>query len=111
MSAQEKNTVVLSLDEYNHLRDFEKAIEEGNTVEIYNGHNCNYSFNGVNSGHSYFPKLKLISTDEAVKKIAEENAVLVSKLAELEEKNEPKEKAISEIKRMSVSEFRRWRRQ
>jgi SepF-like predicted cell division protein (DUF552 family) len=110
MSAQEKNTVVLSLDEYNHLRDFEKAIEEGNTVEIYSNFYINVNHCGERQS-GYSTKLRLYSTDEVVKKIAEENAVLVSKLAELEEKNEPKEKAISEIKRMSVSEFRRWRRQ
>lgn len=101
MSAQEKNTVVLSLDEYNQLRDFKKAIENGNSIEIYNGiisyANCN----------SYAPRLIIYSTDEAVKRIAEENAVLLSKLEKLEAEKEPEEK----IKRMSVREFRKWRKQ
>lgn len=100
MGTQEKNTVVLSLDEYNELRDFKIGIQEGNTLVIYDGRHSYYE-------NIYYKTLEFVSTDEAVKRIAEENAVLLSKLKELHKEKEPEEK----IKRMSVREFRKWRRQ
>jgi len=101
-------TVTISTIEYNDLRDFQKEIEKGNSVEIYNGYNCEFGTSGY-----YSPICKYVSTDEAVKNISEENAVLLSKLKELQEinePNEPREKSIEEIKKMSIWKFLKWRK-
>ncbi len=58
----EKNTVLLSLRDYNGLREFREEIEKGNTF-------CDWGF-------------RYISTDEAVKEITECNQALKKQLDE-----------------------------
>lgn len=89
-----KNIVSINLEDYNELRDFKKDIEDGFTyvVETYFG--------------SYL--YKIISTDEALKKMGwqieklrKENAVLKTKC-----KNQSD---IEIIKKMNWWRFRKWK--
>lgn len=96
------NTATLNLFEYNELRDFKKEIEKGNTY-----HTSNY-YQGMGL---YQYQNQFISTDEAVKKIAEENASLLKEIQVLKDKDKPKGKTIEEVKKMSIWQFRKWRKQ
>lgn len=100
----EVNTAILSLAEYNQLRDFKKTIEEGNTVQFY--------------GNSW--GLTFISTDEALKKAEQGNKELKDQIRFLEQANyelrNPKKVepspafTLADVKKMSVWQFLKWKR-
>jgi hypothetical protein len=106
----EANTVILSLPEYNALRDFKTNLEKGNT----------YRYLGYQQVSKYaaIQVTNFITTDEAVKeamkaneKLIEENCELTNRINELEQPPVPKEITVDEIKKMSIWEFRKWRKQ
>lgn len=90
----EKNTVLLSLEQYNELRDFKKEIEKGNVLKIY------YSYSGYD--HNDF-----INIGDALKEISEVNNGLLKEKMALEQKLENKN---DEIKKMSYWQFRKWKK-
>jgi hypothetical protein len=107
----EANTVILNLAEYNALRDFKKELEKGNTYRCLDYSQSSY-YNGV-----LLPSATYISEEEAVKEIAVKNEHLLQEIADLQTeiqklKNPPKtkEQSINDIKKMSVWEFRKWKR-
>jgi cell shape-determining protein MreC len=107
-----KDTVLLSVEKYNALRDFKKQIEDGNVLVEY------YSVGGFGA----FSTLNKYYTDDEVAKelnnqkdnLKEEIKVLEGENKELKEKyekrNEPKEITIEDIRKMIGREFRKWKR-
>ena len=106
----EANTVILSLPEYNALRDFKENIEKGNTFRT-----IEYSTNSYMSQSSIIIPL-FVTTDEAVKEIARQNDTLSKELAKVsaeiyELKNpKPKDLTLKDVKKMSIWKFLKWRR-
>ena len=127
----EKNTVLLSVEAYNELRDFRKKIEEG---KIYAIRDYRGRF-GPGDG------VKFLTENEAVKIIAENNEALekqnkeqdenISKLhkqnteltvqleqakregykiPESKKQNDNSNLLINQLAQMSIWEFRRWRK-
>ena len=100
----EKDTVLLNLATYNEMRDFKTAITEGKSyIKIFR----------LNSNTAYF-----YTTDEMIKEMGDANKTLENKNKDLEEFNrmtireeEKLVKTIHDIKKMSVCEFRKWRKQ
>lgn len=99
----QKDTVLLDVEKYNELRDFKQKIEGGKTIVIV-------------SGWKYYDK-KFITTEKAIELIADankllqkENELLQKENKELRNANNPKEKSLSEVKKMSYWEFRKWRK-
>jgi len=104
----EANTVVLSLNEYNALRDFKTNLEKGNI----------YRYIGYRQVSSYasMEVTCFVTSDEAVKeaseaneKLTEEISKLTNRINELERPPVSKEKSIEEIRKMSMWEFRKWK--
>lgn len=91
----EKDTVLLAVEEYNELRDFKRKIEEGYTLVIVPKH--------------YYSERTFITTDKAVKEVVDANRELQQQIKDLISSNE-KELPISEIKRMSIWQFIKWRK-
>ena len=92
----EKNTVLLSVEDYNGLRDFRKKIEEGNA----------YRFYSARFGGGLY---EYMSTDAAfieIKKIHEELH------DEIDELRDPKNKppSIDDFRSMGYLELLRWKR-
>ena len=89
----ETNTVILSLNDYNELRDFKDKIQKEYTLNTW----CSY--------HSH---QTWVSTNDALKELAETNNLLEKTIRELKYPIK-KEPSISEIKKMSVWQFLKWR--
>jgi hypothetical protein len=106
----EANTVILALPEYNALRDFKENIEKGNTYRT-----IDYSTH-PHMSQAYIAIPRFVTTDEAVKEIAKQNANLSAELAKVSAENyalknpETVEVTLNDVKRMSIWEFRRWKR-
>lgn len=110
----EKNTVLLSLENYNSLRDFEINIKKNNTIIL-------ESWKGIELK-------KIISTDSVVKAMVEEANKFHKEFEELEmelkltkqelekacklipKTEDKKEITIEDIKKMSYWEFKRWKK-
>lgn len=86
----DKNTVILDVYEYNRLRDFEKEINAGNAYWCFSSYNY-----------------KLLTVNEAIKKLAEDNKDLKELNNELREVKK-KEHTVEEIKRMSFWKLLKW---
>lgn len=105
----ETNTVILSLFEYNALRDFRENLENGKTY-IING------YQNTNSWCGYTPTSTYVTSDVAVEQIAAKNDELFSEVgrlkAEIYELKHPtkKETNIEDIKKMSVIKFIKWKK-
>jgi hypothetical protein len=91
----EKNTINLSVEDYNEMRDFNEAIKKGNSVRVF------WGYNGYEN--------KFYIKDEAVKIIAEANAKLKKEIKELSNP-EKKQPSFEELKEMSWWQFRKWKR-
>jgi hypothetical protein len=115
----EANTVILALPEYNALRDFKTELEKGNTYRTQDFQTPYYN------GCVVYPTVLFVSTDDAVKEIATRNKNLLDQNEELKKeinllKNPPTvqspsnldeaNRIIKEVKKMSVWEFRKWRK-
>jgi hypothetical protein len=100
----EKDTVLLAVEKYNELRDFQKEVKSGKVFSFsrswYSGGETNFFF----------------TEDEVVKGFEAKNKELEAKNKELEAKiekygvKEPKEISINDLKKMSYWEFRKWRK-
>jgi hypothetical protein len=115
----ETNTVVLNLWDYNELREFKEKMEEGYTYKL----NQPYKLYQPYSAH-YNPIVcptnlqpaKYITTDLALKELLERNDKLTAINNELYEEcidlknNRPPNINISELKKMSIWEFIKWRK-
>jgi hypothetical protein len=89
----EKDTVLLDVEKYNELRDFKKQMQEGKTLVI------------TDTRWTY--RKEFVTESEAVKEIANDNAILQK---EIERLTTPKEITINDLKKMSYWEFRKWRK-
>lgn len=91
----EKNTVLLDLEDYNELREFKEKTESG-LIPVWSGCEMYY----------YYSKAK------AIKKIVEINNALNKQCQELKDKiaGKPKETTLKDIKKMSIWQFIKWRR-
>ena len=99
------NTVVLTINEYNELRDFKKRIEDGKICGI------KYGGFGLSSGEYFYTENK------AIAKFEDKNNELEIKIKDLEstvkrleimDKINPRE--IDKLKKMSYWEFRKWKK-
>jgi len=88
----ETNTAILPLAEYNRLRDFEKKILAGDVIKIHSLYRDGYY---------------IISKDDAVKELATE----IDNLKQFADSIVPKHNELVDVKKMSWSEFRKWRKQ
>ena len=90
----EKNTVVLSVDEYNELRDLRTKLEEGEKICISYGY------------YSHYFK----TTDEKLIEIAKINKEVTDRYNLLKDELKEKNNLIKSISKMSIQEFRKWRK-
>ena len=90
-----ENTVTLSLKVYNDLRDFKSEIQKNNAVKIING----WDFNE-----------RLVFVGEFPKYIIDKNENLVKENNDLRSENLKFYNELKDIKKMSIWEFRRWKR-
>jgi len=101
----EVNTVILSLFEYNTLRDFKENLEKNNTYHVLGYYD---TWCGQTNTTTF------VSTDEAVKMIAEKNETLSKKIADLTQEiydlKHPKEKepTTTELKKYSFWKLYKW---
>ena len=91
----EKDTVLLAVEKYNELRDFKQKIEEGYTLTI--------------SSSNFYYDRRFITTDKAIEEVVNANKELQKQIEDLRSGNK-KELSISEIKRMSIWKFLKWRK-
>ena len=106
----ETNTVVLSLSDYNELREFKEKMEEGNTYMSPQPHT--HSSVWINH-YGLIPSAKYITTDMAVRELLDRNDKLSAINEELANKYHLSNNSrpnIGELKRMSIWEFIRWRK-
>jgi hypothetical protein len=91
-----KNTINLSIKQYNKLRDFKNAIQNNKSVSFY------YNWDGGVETIFY-------TKDEAVKEVSEANKKLKLKINELinSKKNQI---TFEELKKMSLWQFINWKR-
>lgn len=91
----ENNTVTLSLELYNELRDFKENIDNNHVIIISSN---NYSFSS---------RRVIITTNEAIEEISKTNKDL-QELIDTEKRYNTNQ--INEIKKMSLWEFLKWRK-
>lgn len=108
----EKNTTCISNEEFLDLANFRKEIEANNTIELVPGA-VSYGYGGA---MIIQPKLVFYSKDKTLTRFQEINASLEKQIKSLVEdsktlRNPQKpEITISDIKKMSVFEFLRWKK-
>lgn len=90
----EKNIVVLSIGEYNELRDLRTKLEEGEKICISYGY------------YSHYFK----TTDEKLIEIAKINKEVIDRNNLLKDELKEKDDLIKIISEMSIQEFRKWRK-
>jgi len=92
----EKDTINLSLKDYNELRDFKTAIENDGGVKFY----------WTSSGYSNI----IYTKNQALEKLADANILLAKRIKDLEN---PKthQPTYNEIKKMNWWQFRKFKRQ
>ena len=106
----ETNTVLLSLSDYNQLREFKEKMEEGNTYKLPQPYTYG---NGQYYMSQSYPATTYITTDSAVAELLERNihlSAINEKLTEECNKLRQSRPNINELKRMSIWEFIRWRK-
>jgi len=89
----ETNTVILSVEEYNKLRDFKINIEKGNTYSI------------LRNMYSVYDNF--ITTDEAVKEVLKINKELAEN--QIQNVDTINGKNILDVSKMSIWEFIKWK--
>lgn len=103
----EKDTIILSVDKYNELRDFKLEIEKGN---ILNNYSCSYGYS-FTCGKNPDDSIKLMLKEN--ENLTEQNEILKNTIADLTNKligtSKPKELAIEDIKKMTYFQFIKWK--
>lgn len=98
----EKDTVLLSVDKYNELRDFQKEVRNGKVVSISRPWN-------LGGETTYF-----YTEDEVIKKFETRIKELENKIIELEKTTEKYEGiglvSMDELKQLSYWEYRKMRK-
>ena len=93
----ETNTVLLSLEDYNELRGFKEKISKGYIKD-----------------YSNFSRTYFTTKDKAIKKITDLNKELHKEISRLEfelgNKEIAKDICITDIRKMSIWQFNKWRR-
>jgi|GEM_PF-3057827 len=113
----EKDTVLLSVEKYNELRDFKKETEEARTEG--KSYVITESWGGWISGSGY--SKKYFTDNEIVEDFDKRNKALADEIKELKsqlekkdeeckKKHEPKEMTLEDVKNMSWREFKKWKR-
>ena len=105
----QENTVLLSVKEYNELRDFKKEVEENLTKSKFAVITNHYGF-GL---YSNSLTTKYYTQDEVILDFENKNKKLKKEICELKSKLEIKEsveETIDDLKNMSYWEFRKWRK-
>jgi len=97
----EKDTVILSLKDYNNLRDFETAIKNKDAVQIV----VETGYSNYHADYSYI----LYTESTAIKKVADINQQLIEEIKELKFPKIPKPK-LYDISKMSIWKFIKLRR-
>ena len=92
-----QNTTIIGNEEYYQLRKFKDRVIGGYAVQIWND---------LYSGSQYF----YYSPDEMAERLLAENSHLKDKLLKLRDSKKPKEETVSDIKKMSIWQFIKWRR-
>ena len=90
----EINTVILSVEEYNKLRDFKINIEKGNTFSV------------LRDRFSYYDQF--ITTNEAVKEVLKINEEMAYKLLN-HDVTRINGKNVLDVSKMSIWEFIKWK--
>jgi len=96
------NTVVLSLKDYNDLKEFKKKMEEGYTYKIPQPH----VFRNVLRIPEICLPINYITTDETVIELLEKN----KELLKIIEMNDKCFNTLNKVKKMSIWEFIKWRK-
>lgn len=91
-----QNTIILNVDDYNEMRDFNKNIKKNNLVR-------------VSWGWADAIVSEIYTKDEAVIKLTETNIKLAEEINKLKYPVQ-QELSINKIKQMSWWEFRKWKR-
>lgn len=91
----ETNTVLLAVEQYNELRDFKQKIEEGYTLAI--------------ASNNFYYDRRFITTDKAIEEVVNANKELQKQINDLRAGTN-KKLSVSEIKRMSIWKFLKWRK-
>ena len=90
----EINTVILSVEEYNKLRDFKINIEKGNTFSVLRDRFSSYD--------------QFITTNEAVKEVLKINEEMAYKLLN-HDVTRINGKNVLDVSKMSIWEFIKWK--
>ena len=101
----EKNTVLLSLEDYNKLRDFESKIKQNKICVKWN----NRGFGST----AYYTKDEVIKEiSDNHERIVKENKKLIIENEKLQEKEFTGKPitTIEDVKQMSSREFRKWKK-
>ena len=96
-----KNTIILSVEDYNSLRDFKINIEKGNTYSVLRDRFRAYD--------------QFITTNEAVKEVLKVNEEMAYKFEEMAYKllnpdvTRINGKTVLDVSKMSIWEFIKWK--
>jgi len=90
----EENTVLLSLKEYNSLRDFKRTTEENEEKFKFKVIRADYTLGRYYETMTYYTK------DEVVLKLANENKLLIERIGELNSKIDELEDKLNVEKNM-----------
>ena len=91
----ETNTVVLDIKEYNSLRDFRENVKEGKTFTEYRHYSSGYS-------------VVVYGKEDSVKELM---STIESLREDVKGLKDDKYKTTDQIKRMSIFQFIKWRKQ
>jgi len=89
-----KNTIILSVEDYNSLRDFKINIEKGNTYSVLRDRFRAYD--------------QFITTNEAVKEVLKVNEEMAYKLLN-PDVTRINGKTVLDVSKMSIWEFIKWK--
>lgn len=96
----EANTVLLSLEDYNELREDYNELRE---FKVESGKNLIPTWSVHRGKYYYYTK------DEVIKEIAAHNKDFEDEIFKLRH-SKPEEKTIEDVKTMSIWQFIRWKR-
>ena len=101
----EANTVTLTLSDYHSLKEFKEEMEKNNVARLYGG-------SWANSYHFIYKEQAFKEAEEVNENLRKENEYLRQTNHQLMYPPQPQEKEItlSDVKKMSIWEFLKWKR-